>query len=1081
MNLSKFFIDRPIFAGVLSLLMLIAGLVALRGLPISEYPEVAPPTIVVRAQYPGANPKVIAETVATPLEESINGVEGMLYMNSQATTDGVMTLAVTFKLGTDPDKAQQMVQNRVSQAEPRLPEEVRRLGVATVKSAPNITMVVHLVSPNDRYDINYLRNYAVLNVKDRLARIQGVGQVQIFGGGDYSMRVWLDPQKVAQRGLSASDVVAAIRGQNIQAAAGVVGASPGLAGVDMQLSINAQGRLQNEEEFGDIIVKTGTDGAITRLRDIARLELGAADYALRSLLNNKQAVGMGVFQAPGSNSLEISDAVRKTMDELSKNMPEGVEYRIAYDPTQFVRASISSVIHTLLEAIALVVLVVILFLQTWRASIIPLLAVPVSVIGTFAVLHLLGFSINALSLFGLVLAIGIVVDDAIVVVENVERNIEDGLSPREATYRAMREVSGPIIAIALVLVAVFVPLAFISGLTGQFYRQFAVTIAISTVISAINSLTLSPALAALLLKSHDAPKDRLTRGMDKIFGRFFAGFNRLFSRGASSYSTGVKSAISRKTLMLALYLVLVAATVGIFKLVPGGFVPAQDKQYLIGFAQLPDGATLDRTEDVIQRMGDIMKKNPNVEDAIAFPGLSINGFTNSSNSGIVFATLKPFAERTQKDQSGGAVAGQLNQAFGSIQDAFIVMFPPPPVEGLGTTGGFKLQLEDRASLGYDAMDGAVKAFMAKVAQAPEIAGTFTSWQVNVPQLYADIDRAKARQLKVPVTDIFDTMQIYLGSLYANDFNKFGRTYSVRVQADAAYRARAEDVGLLKVRSTTGEMVPLSALMKVQPSFGPERAMRYNGYLSADVSGGPAPGYSSGQAQEAIERIAAETLPKGISFEWTELTYQEILAGNSAVLVFPLAILLVFLVLAAQYESLTLPIAIILIVPMSLLAAMTGVWISGGENNVFTQIGLMVLVGLSAKNAILIVEFARELEFAGRTPVQAAIEASRLRLRPILMTSLAFVMGVLPLVLSTGAGAEMRSAMGIAVFSGMIGVTAFGLFLTPVFYVALRAMTGNRPLKLHGEVPHIEQAIGSGSGSGGGALHAQPAAPLKQHE
>ncbi len=1081
MNLSKFFIDRPIFAGVLSLLMLIAGLVALRGLPISEYPEVAPPSVVVRAQYPGANPKVIAETVAMPLEEAINGVEGMLYMGSQATTDGVMTLTVTFKLGTDPDKAQQMVQNRVSQAEPRLPEEVRRLGVTTVKSAPNITMVVHLVSPNDRYDINYLRNYAVLNVKDRLARIQGVGQVQIFGGGDYSMRVWLDPQKVAQRGLSASDVVAAIRGQNVQAAAGVVGASPGLAGVDMQLSINAQGRLQNEEEFGDIIVKTGADGAVTRLRDIARLELGAADYSLRSLLNNKPAVGMGVFQAPGSNSLEISDAVRQTMDELAKSMPEGVEYRIAYDPTQFVRASIASVITTLLEAVALVVLVVILFLQTWRASIIPLLAVPVSVVGTFAVLHLLGFSINALSLFGLVLAIGIVVDDAIVVVENVERNIEAGLTPREATYRAMREVSGPIIAIALVLVAVFVPLAFISGLTGQFYRQFAVTIAISTVISAINSLTLSPALAALLLKSHDAPKDALTRGMDRIFGRFFAWFNRVFRRGATAYSGGVKGAISRKTLMLVLYGVLVAATVGVFKLVPGGFVPAQDKQYLIGFAQLPDGATLDRTEDVIQRMGEIMKANPNVEDAIAFPGLSINGFTNSSNSGIVFATLKPFAERRQADQSGGAVAGQLNGAFAGIQDAFIVMFPPPPVEGLGTTGGFKLQLEDRGSLGYDAMDAAVKAFMGKVSQAPEIAGTFTSWQVNVPQLYADIDRTKARQLHVPVTDIFDTMQIYLGSLYANDFNKFGRTYSVRVQADAPYRARAEDVGLLQVRSTTGEMVPLSALMKVQSSFGPERAMRYNGYLSADVSGGPAPGYSSGQAQAAIERIAAETLPKGIGYEWTELTYQEILAGNSAVLVFPLALLLVFLVLAAQYESLTLPIAIILIVPMGLLAAMTGVWLSGGDNNVFTQIGLMVLVGLSAKNAILIVEFARELEFAGRTPVQAAIEASRLRLRPILMTSLAFVMGVLPLVLSTGAGAEMRSAMGVAVFAGMIGVTAFGLFLTPVFYVALRRMAGNRPLKLHGEVPHLEAFASTHATGGGAAAQAQPAAARKHHE
>jgi multidrug efflux pump len=1086
MNLSKFFIDRPIFAGVLSVLMLIAGLIALRGLPISEYPEVAPPSVVVRAQYPGANPKVIAETVATPLEEQINGVEGMLYMGSQATTDGVMTLTVTFKLGTDPDKAQQLVQNRVAQAEPRLPEEVRRLGITTVKSAPDLTMVVHMVSPNGRYDMNYLRNYAVLNVKDRLARIQGVGQVQIFGGGDYSMRVWLDPQKVAQRGLSATDVVAAIRGQNVQAAAGVVGASPGLSGVDVQLSINAQGRLQSEEEFGDIIVKSGADGAVTRLRDIGRLELGAAEYSLRSLLNNDAAVGMGVFQAPGSNALDISADVRRTMDELSKNMPEGVEYRIAYDPTQFVRASIESVIHTLLEAIALVVLVVILFLQTWRASIIPLLAVPVSVVGTFAVLHVLGFSINALSLFGLVLAIGIVVDDAIVVVENVERNIEAGLSPREATYRAMREVSGPIIAIALVLVAVFVPLAFISGLTGQFYRQFAVTIAISTVISAINSLTLSPALAALLLRGHDQPKDALTRGMDKLLGWLFRGFNRLFHRGSEAYSSGVRGVISRKTLMLVIYLALIGVTFGLFKAVPSGFVPAQDKQYLIGFAQLPDGATLDRTEEVIHRMGDIMKKNPNVEDAIAFPGLSINGFTNSSNSGIVFATLKPFEERKRGDQSGGAVAGQLNQQFAGIQDAFIVMFPPPPVAGLGTTGGFKLQLEDRASLGYDQMDAAVKSFMAKASQTPELTGMFTSWQVNVPQLYADIDRTKARQLGVPVTDIFDTMQIYLGSLYANDFNKFGRTYSVRVQADAPYRARAEDIGLLKVRSNSGEMVPLAALMKVNSSFGPERAMRYNGYLAADINGGPAPGYSSGQAQDAIERIAAQTLPKGIGFEWTELTYQEILAGNSAFLVFPLAILLVFLVLAAQYESLTLPIAIILIVPMGLLAAMTGVWISRGDNNVFTQIGLIVLVGLSAKNAILIVEFARELEFAGRTPVQAAVEASRLRLRPILMTSLAFVMGVLPLVLSTGAGSEMRKAMGVAVFAGMIGVTAFGLFLTPVFYVVLRRLAGNRPLKQHGEVPHDVEAFAPAGDlaaphGGGGALRPQPAAARHPNE
>ncbi len=1077
MNLSKFFIDRPIFAGVLSLLMFIAGLIALRSLPIAEYPDVVPPTVVVRANYPGANPKVIAETVATPLEESINGVDGMLYMSSQATTDGLMTLNVTFKLGTDPDKAQQLVQNRVSQAEPRLPEEVRRLGITTIKSSPDLTMVVHLLSPNDRYDMTYLRNYAVLNVKDRLARINGVGQVQLFGSGDYSMRVWLDPQKVAERGLSAGDVVRAIREQNIQAAAGVVGASPGLPGVDMQLSINAQGRLQSEEEFGDIIVKTDRGGAVTRLRDISRLELGASDYALRSLLDNKQAVAVPVFAAPGSNAIQISDDVQAVMKELKKNMPEGVDYEIVYDTTQFVRSSIEAVVHTLLEAVALVVLVVIIFLQTWRASIIPLLAVPISVIGTFAVMHLFGFSINALSLFGLVLAIGIVVDDAIVVVENVERNIEGGLSPRDATYRAMREVSGPIIAIALVLIAVFVPLAFITGLSGQFYKQFALTIAISTVISAVNSLTLSPALAAMLLKGHDAPKDALTRGMDKVFGRFFGAFNKAFRSGSENYSRGVKGAISRKAIMLGVYLVLVLATTGLFKAVPSGFVPGQDKQYLIGFAQLPDGATLDRTEDVIRRISDIAMKQPGVEHAIAFPGLSINGFTNSSNSGIVFLSLKPFDQRRSKDLSAGAIAGQLNGKFGGIQEAFIAMFPPPPVQGLGTTGGFKLQLEDRGSLGYAALDAATKAFMAKAYQTPELTGLFSSFQVNVPQLYADIDRTKARQLGVPVTDVFDTMQIYLGSLYANDFNKFGRTYSVRVQADAPYRARAEDIGLLKVRSSTGEMVPLSALMKVTPSFGPERAMRYNGFLSADINGGAAPGYSSGQAQDAVARIAAETLPPGISYEWTDLTYQEIIAGNSAMWVFPLALLLVFLVLAAQYESLTLPIAIVLIVPMGLLAAMLGVKLTGGDNNIFTQIGLIVLVGLSAKNAILIVEFARELEFAGRTPLQAAIEASRLRLRPILMTSLAFIMGVLPLVLSTGAGAEMRHAMGVAVFSGMIGVTAFGLFLTPVFYVTLRRLTGNRPLKLHGEVPHIEAF----AGAGGAGTHAQPAAPLKLHE
>ncbi|MCK1383459.1 multidrug efflux RND transporter permease subunit [Bradyrhizobium sp. 21] len=1049
MNLSKFFIDRPIFAGVLSVLIFLAGLISLFAMPISEYPDVVPPSVLVRATYPGANPKVIAETVATPIEEQINGVENMLYMSSQATTDGAMTLTVTFRLGTDPDKATQLVQNRVQQAEPRLPAVVRQLGIVTKKSSPDLTMVVHLLSPNGRYDMTYLRNYAVLNVKDRLARIDGVGDVQLYGAGDYSMRVWVDPQKAAEHGLTASDIVKSIQAQNVEAAAGVVGSSPNVQGIDLQLSVNAEGRLANEEQFGDIVVKTGTRGEVVRLRDVARIELGASSYGLRSLLDNKQAVAIPIFQAPGSNALEISDHVRATMAEIKKNMPEGVSYQIVYDPTQFVRSSIEAVIHTLLEAIALVVLVVILFLQTWRASIIPLLAVPVSIVGTFAVMHLFGFSINALSLFGLVLAIGIVVDDAIVVVENVERNIEGGLSPRDATYQAMREVSGPIIAIAMVLIAVFVPLAFISGLTGQFYKQFALTIAISTVISAVNSLTLSPALSALLLKGHNEPKDWLTLIMEKGLGWFFRGFNKAFTRSSENYSGTVTKVISGKAAVMGLYLVLVGVTVFLFQQVPSGFVPGQDKQYLVGFSRLPDGAALDRTEEVIRKMSDVALTQPGVESSVAFPGLSISGFTNSSNAGIVFSTLKPFDERKDPALSGNAIAADLNKKYAGIQEAFIAMFPPPPVNGLGTIGGFKLQIEDRAGLGYEALNEATKAFTAAMQKAPEIAGVFSSFQVNVPQLFADIDRTKALQLGVPVTEVFNTLQIYLGSYYVNDFNKFGRTYSVYVQADAPFRARADDIRQLKVRSSSGDMVPLSALMTIRQSAGPERAIRYNGFLSSDINAAAAPGYSSGQAQEVATRIAAETLPSGFAFEWTDLTYQEFIAGNSGLWVFPLAILLVFLVLAALYESLTLPLSIIMIVPMGLLAAMFGVWISKGDNNVFTQIGLIVLVGLSAKNAILIVEFARELEFAGRTPIRAAIEASRLRLRPILMTSMAFIMGVLPLVLSTGAGSEMRRAMGVAVFSGMIGVTVFGLFLTPVFYVLLRTVTGMKPLVHHG--------------------------------
>jgi multidrug efflux pump len=1023
--------------------------------------------VVVKAQFPGANPQTIAETVAAPIEEQINGVENMLYMSSQATSDGLMTLTITFKLGTPPDLAQQLVQNRVNQALPRLPQEVQRLGVTTVKSSPDLTMVVHLLSPNDRYDMTYLRNYAVLNVKDRLARVPGVGAVQLFGSGDYSMRVWLDPRKVAARGLAAGDIVTAIRQQNVNVAAGVIGASPAAPGVDYQLSVNARGRLASEEEFGDIVIRTSPDGSVTRLRDVARIELGASEYALRSLLDNKQAVAIPIFQAPGSNALQISENVRKTMAELSKDMPEGVAYRIVYDPTQFVRASIKAVVHTLLEAILLVVIVVIVFLQTWRASIIPLLAVPVSVIGTFAVMLGLGFSINALSLFGLVLAIGIVVDDAIVVVENVERNIEAGLSAKEATYKAMREVSGPIVAIALTLAAVFVPLAFVTGLTGQFFKQFALTIAISTIISAFNSLTLSPALSALLLKSHDAPKDRFQRGIDGAFGWFFRGFNRVFHRGSESYGGGVGGILKRKTVALAVYAVLIGLTMLLFQRVPAGFIPGQDKQYLVGFAQLPDAASLDRTEDIMRQMSEIALQTPGVESAIAFPGLSINGFVNSPNSGIVFTSLKPFDERRGPGLSGNEIAAQLNARLSSIQGAFIAVFPPPPVQGLGTIGGFKFQIQDRAALGNEALDQAMKAFMDKARQAPELAGMFSSFQTNVPQLYADVDRTRAQQLGVSIPSVFETLQVYLGSLYVNDFNKFGRTFQVRVQADAPFRAHAEDVGLLKARNDQGEMVPLSSLLRMSSAYGPDQAMRYNAFPAADVNGGPAPGYSTGEAQAAVERIAAETLPRGIGFEWTEITYQEKIAGNTLFIILPLSILLVFFVLAAQYESLSLPLAILLIVPMGLLSAIAGIWLTGGDNNIFTQISLVVLVGLACKNAILIVEFARELEHQGRGIVEAAIEASRLRLRPILMTSIAFIAGVVPLILSSGAGAEMRHAMGVAVFSGMIGVTAFGLFLTPVFYVLLRKLvTRGKARPAEAPAPHVVPAASAVSPSTG---------------
>lgn len=1056
MNFSQFFIKRPIFAAVLSLLVLIAGAISLFQLPISEYPEVVPPTVVVRANFPGANPKVIGETVASPLEQAITGVEGMLYMSSQSTADGKLTLTITFALGTDLDNAQVQVQNRVTRTMPTLPTEVQRLGVTVDKASPDLTMVVHLTSPDQRYDMLYLSNFAALNVKDELARLDGVGDVQLFGMGNYSLRVWLDPNKVASRNLTASDVVAAIREQNRQVAAGALGAPPSDAGNSFQLSINTQGRLVSEEEFENIIIRAGDDGEITRLKDIARIELGSSQYALRSLLNNQPAVAIPVFQRPGSNAIEISDAVRARMAELKKSFPQGVDYEIVYDPTIFVRGSIEAVVHTLLEAIVLVVLVVILFLQTWRASIIPLAAVPVSLIGTFAVMHLFGFSLNALSLFGLVLAIGIVVDDAIVVVENVERNIGLGKTPIEATRQAMKEVTGPIVATALVLCAVFVPTAFISGLTGQFYQQFALTIAISTVISAFNSLTLSPALAAVLLKDHHAPKDRFSRVLDKLFGGWlFNPFNRFFDRASHGYVGTVKRVLRGSSIALLVYGgLLVLGYLG-FSSTPTGFVPQQDKQYLVAFAQLPDAATLDRTEAVIKRMSEIAGKHPGVENTVAFPGLSINGFTNSPNSGIVFTPLKPFDERTDPSMSAGAIAAELNAQFAEIQDAYIAIFPPPPVQGLGTIGGFRLQIQDRGSLGYEELYKQTQNILAKARALPELnpMSVFTSYQVNVPQIDANIDREKAKTHGVAISDIFDTMQVYLGSLYANDFNRFGRTYQVNVQAEQQFRLEPEQIGQLKVRNNRGEMIPLSTFVKVDSASGPDRVMHYNGFLTAEINGAAAPGYSSGQAEAAIAKLLKEELPNGMTYEWTELTYQQILAGNTAIFIFPLCVLLAFLVLAAQYESWSLPLAVILIVPTVLFSAITGVILAGGDNNVFTQIGLIVLVGLACKNAILIVEFAKEKQEEGLDRMAAVLEACRLRLRPILMTSIAFIMGVVPLVLSSGAGAEMRHAMGVAVFSGMIGVTFFGLLLTPVFYVLIRGFVEKREARKANQIAH----------------------------
>jgi len=1041
MDFSRFFIDRPIFAAVLSILIFVTGVISIPLLPISEYPDVVPPSVQVRAEYPGANPKVIADSVATPLEEAINGVENMMYMKSVAGSDGVLVTTVTFRPGTDPDQAQVQVQNRVAQAETRLPEDVRRLGVTTQKMSPTLTLVVHMFSPNNTYDSLYLRNYATLKVKDELARLPGVGQIQIFGAGEYAMRVWLDPNKVAARGLTASDVVTAMQEQNVQVSAGQLGAEPLKKQSDFLLSINTQGRLESEQEFGDIILKTSEDGSLVRLRDVARIEMGSGSYALRSQLNNKDAVGIGIFQAPGANAIDLSNAVRAKMDELATRFPNDVKWAAPYDPTVFVRDSIKAVVQTLLEAVILVVLVVILFLQTWRASIIPLLAVPVSIVGTFSVLYLLGFSLNTLSLFGLVLAIGIVVDDAIVVVENVERNIEMGLSPRAAAHQAMREVSGPIIAIALVLCAVFVPMAFLSGVTGQFYKQFATTIAISTVISAINSLTLSPALAAMLLKDHNAPKDRLTRIIDALFGWLFRPFNRFFQRSAHGYESLVGRTLRRRGAVFGVYVLLLAGAGFMFHTVPGGFIPTQDKLYLIGGVKMPEGSSLARTDEVIRRMSEIGMQTEGVAYAVAFPGLNALQFTNTPNSGTVFFGLKPFNERKH---TAAEINAEINAKISQIQQGFGFSIMPPPILGLGQGSGYSLYVQDRAGLGYGALQTAINTLSGSIMQTPGMHFPISSYQANVPQLDVKVDRDKAKAQGVSLTALFSTLQTYLGSSYVNDFNRFGRTWRVMAQADGDFRDSVEDIANLRTRNDRGEMVPIGSMVNITTTYGPDPVIRYNGYPAADLIGDADPRVlSSAQAMSQLEAMSGQLLPNGMNIEWTDLSYQQSTQGNTALIVFPMAVLLAFLVLAALYESWTLPLAVILIVPMTMLSALFGVWLTGGDNNVFVQVGLVVLMGLACKNAILIVEFARELEIQGKGIVEAALEACRLRLRPIVMTSIAFIAGTIPLILGEGAGAEVRGVTGITVFSGMLGVTLFGLFLTPVFYVALRKLVTRR--------------------------------------